>query len=213
MLGLRSGRRDAALIQEQIEQGESTKAVTETTKDARDQFIKVARDMGLSKKAAGELADEYGLVPKDVKTKAELVDSASSKIRDLEDRIKAIERAININVYTTVHKASGSTGLGLGGPGFAAGGPVGAAAGGPQGQQDITVNDGLNPEAIRVPNGSTVIPSLDQLTDRDLGGGGGQGRTINIYVQGSIRSDRDLVQLIRDEIDSGGFRGAFGGDN
>jgi hypothetical protein len=39
-------------------------------------------------------------------------------------------------------------------------------------------------------------------------GGGGGGVTVNLYVQGSIRSDRDLVQIIRDEFINGGFRGA-----
>jgi phage-related protein len=37
------------------------------------------------------------------------------------------------------------------------------------------------------------------------------GPVINVYVQGSIRSDRDLIQLIRDEFTRGGFRGALVG--
>lgn len=37
--------------------------------------------------------------------------------------------------------------------------------------------------------------------------GAGGGVTINLYVQGSIRSDRDLIALIRDELLSGGLRG------
>ncbi|MBO3751527.1 hypothetical protein J5X84_36105 [Streptosporangiaceae bacterium NEAU-GS5] len=33
--------------------------------------------------------------------------------------------------------------------------------------------------------------------------------TINVYVSGSIRSDKDIVQIIRDEMYRGGFRGAL----
>ena len=37
----------------------------------------------------------------------------------------------------------------------------------------------------------------------------GGGATVNVYVAGSIRSDRDLVRLFRDELDRGGFGGVF----
>jgi hypothetical protein len=37
--------------------------------------------------------------------------------------------------------------------------------------------------------------------------GAAQGVTVNVYVQGSIRSDRDLVRVIRDEFARGGFGG------
>jgi len=35
------------------------------------------------------------------------------------------------------------------------------------------------------------------------------GLTVNVYVAGSIRSDKDLVRLIKDEFQSGGFRGSI----
>jgi hypothetical protein len=38
-------------------------------------------------------------------------------------------------------------------------------------------------------------------------GGGGEAMVVNVYVQGSIRSDRELVGIIRDEFINGGFRG------
>lgn len=50
-------------------------------------------------------------------------------------------------------------------------------------------------------SGTTVPASAGILTPN------GQGVTVNLYVQGSIRSDRDLVALIRDEFINGGFRG------
>lgn len=44
---------------------------------------------------------------------------------------------------------------------------------------------------------------------------GGSSRTpaapvVNLYVQGSIRSDKDLIKVIRDEMQNGGFRGLVG---
>jgi hypothetical protein len=39
--------------------------------------------------------------------------------------------------------------------------------------------------------------------------GSGSGVVINVYVQGSIRSDKDLIALIRNEIYNGGLRGVL----
>ncbi len=63
----------------------------------------------------------------------------------------------------------------------------------------------LAPGPAMLPPGSTVIPN--GATENAMRGGGGGGPTINIYVQGSIRSDRDLIALIRNEFQNGGFRG------
>jgi phage-related protein len=40
-------------------------------------------------------------------------------------------------------------------------------------------------------------------------GASGAGVTVNVFVAGSIRSDRDLVRVIRDEFARGGFQGAL----
>lgn len=41
--------------------------------------------------------------------------------------------------------------------------------------------------------------------------GGDSGPTVHVHVAGSIRSDRELTEVIRDELLRGGFRGALGG--
>lgn len=40
-------------------------------------------------------------------------------------------------------------------------------------------------------------------------GGGGGGDTVNIYPQGSILAERDVVEIVRNEMNRGGFRGSF----
>lgn len=60
-----------SLISAQIEQGDSTAAVTAKTQQARDSFIRSAQAAGYSKDEAKKLADQYGLIPKNVATKVE----------------------------------------------------------------------------------------------------------------------------------------------
>ena len=89
--------------------------------------------------------------------------------------------------------------------GFAHGGVIGAAGGGPR--SGMTLVGEAGPELVNLPAGSRVIPN--GRTEQMLAGSGGDGGvTVNLYVQGSIRSDRDLVKIIRDEFINGGFRGA-----
>jgi hypothetical protein len=57
------------LIAAQIAQGDSTATVTKTTQGARDSFINAATAAGYTKDQAKALADQYGLVPKNVDTK------------------------------------------------------------------------------------------------------------------------------------------------
>ncbi|MGR6923082.1 hypothetical protein ACU635_53260 [[Actinomadura] parvosata] len=88
----------------------------------------------------------------------------------------------------------------------ARGGIIGAAGGGPRSNMTLVGEQG--PELVRLPFGSTVIPNGQSERMLRQGGSGG-GVTVNLYVQGSIRSDRDLISLVRDEILNGGFRGAL----
>lgn len=82
-----------AVTAQQIKQGASTAEITKKTRQAREDFIAAARQMGLNKKAAKELADEYGLIPKHVKTELENrnYDSVMSQLGQLKERI------INLN--------------------------------------------------------------------------------------------------------------------
>lgn len=60
-------------------------------------------------------------------------------------------------------------------------------------------------EFVRVPSGSMIYPEANsnQMEANARRSGG----DINVYVQGSILSEREIVKIIRDEFKRGGFRG------
>jgi len=78
-------------------------------------------------------------------------------------------------------------------PGFASGG---IAQGG-----WITAGEN-GPELLNVPSGTRIYNN--QETSQMLGG---QQSVVNIYAAGSILTEKDIVQIIRDEIQRGGLRG------
>jgi hypothetical protein len=82
-----------ALTAQQIKQGESTSDIMKKTKQAREDFIKAARQMGLNKKAAKDLADEYGLIPSHVRTELETrnYDQVMSNLARLKENIQGLD--------------------------------------------------------------------------------------------------------------------------
>lgn len=90
---------------------------------------------------------------------------------------------------------------------FASGGIVGAsraAGGGPRGNMTLVGENG--PEIVKLPFGSSVRSSAN--TQATLSGAGNRGGlTVNLYVAGSILTDRDIEKVIRDSVLRGGFRG------
>lgn len=69
----------------------------------------------------------------------------------------------------------------------------------------------LGPELVDFPPGSRVHSNrrTEAMLDRMAAEEGGTGRPVVINVEGSIRSDQDLIALIRDELNEGGLRGAI----
>ncbi len=134
---------------------------------------------------------------------SDTVDRINEKLGELHDKTLTIRA----NVVST-------------GPGGSGGIPIGAASGG-------IVPDYFAAGGIGGPRGTDTIPAwltpgemvlnksqqqeMFRLLDAGMSGGrpAGGDTTVNVYVQGSIRSDRDLVKIIRDEIARGGFGGAF----
>lgn len=90
--------------------------------------------------------------------------------------------------------------------GFAHGGITGAATGGARGGMTWVGERG--PELVRLPYGSTVTPH-ESSKAMAAGMSGGRVPVINLNVQGSILTNRDIVKIIRDEVERGGFRGVF----
>lgn len=68
-----------SLIEAQIQQGDSTAAVTARTQEARDAFTSAAEKAGFTADAAQALADKYGLIPKNVDTKVQLQNAEEAK--------------------------------------------------------------------------------------------------------------------------------------
>lgn len=74
---------------QQIRQGDSTEEIAKKTRQARQDFIHAARQMGLNKDAAKDLADQYGLIPGQVTTelKQRGYDQMKSNLAHLKDQI------------------------------------------------------------------------------------------------------------------------------
>lgn len=98
--------------------------------------------------------------------------------------------------------ASGRTTASAGRFGFASGGIVGAARGGIHGGWRMVGEHGR--ELIKLGAGSQVRSNPD--TERDLARmGGGRGMTLIVNVHGSVLSDRDLAEKLRDMLYAGDY--------
>lgn len=81
-------------------QGELQKSMGTT----RARFIDVATSMGLGQKAARRLADELGLIPKNVEPKVKVIDNASGTIQKIRSDIESL-RDRNITITTIRREA------------------------------------------------------------------------------------------------------------
>lgn len=97
-------RASQALIDSYIKQGKSVKTVGDKTAEARKAFIKNAETMGVGEKAAGKLADKYGLIPKKVETKVEAQISAkkAADVAKLQESIKSFPPSVKSEINTLV---------------------------------------------------------------------------------------------------------------
>lgn len=90
-------------------------------------------------------------------------------------------------------------------PGIAHGGITGAQGGGPRSGMTMVGEHGI--ELVDLPAGARVHGNA--MTRGILAGAGRATLVVVVNVAGSIRSDRELVGLIRDELGRGGLRGAL----
>lgn len=84
------------LIAAQIEQGGTTAQVTQTTLSARNSFIQAAEAAGMTKTEAGKLADQYGLIPKNVDTHVK-----AHNVANTEREINNVARARTVPVHVS----------------------------------------------------------------------------------------------------------------
>lgn len=188
-------------IQAMIESGKSTKEITEFTRQARKDFIKAAEAAGLEAGEARNLADQLGLVPSEVKTKAELIDEATHKIEALEARIAELEREINIRVRITQTRIE--AGSAFGGGAFAHSGGLIT----PNGIRRMHSGGVLRPdERIVIGQTGERILSRSQTRAFDagvaMGGGGGGVASFTVVNHGVIGSQRETEDWLTRSLDN-----------
>jgi len=96
-----------ALIEASDKAGASAEELKAQTQTARDEFIATGIEMGLTAEAAGALADQYGLIPGNVKTTAELdkaqaeadLDALAAKVRELPNGVVSVSTVGAAGVY------------------------------------------------------------------------------------------------------------------
>ena len=83
-------------IEALIGSGAETSKIVGTTERARAEFVKAATAMGMSKKAAEDLASSYGLVPSEVKTTitAPGVSEARGSVEDFRARLSTLPKDV-----------------------------------------------------------------------------------------------------------------------
>lgn len=155
-----------------------------------------AQIMALRFENAANKADEIqGTRTTDLRAR----DNASSRIISVGNRLRDLDgQTATIRIGAAVGAAVGNI---LNQAYYlathAAGGPIGhAAAGGPRGSPVWMHEQG--PEIAVHPDGSMVIPAGKSRTimDAAAGLGGMSGPIVNIYAQGSILTERDVVGMV-----------------
>lgn len=97
----------AALIDNALKTGDvagAMRQVSANVQAARDSFVAQAMQMGLNETQANRLADTYGLIPKDVTTKAALAgyENVRAQLVDVQAKVKDIppDKFVNVGALT-----------------------------------------------------------------------------------------------------------------
>lgn len=164
--------------------------------EQRDEFIRVAEKMGYTKDEAKKLADQYGLMPADVKT----VVSA-----DTQEAINALDRlrnSIAVSIQEWVDQARRTEEQ----RNKRTGGVVGAAAtGGIRGSRTLVGEAG--PEIVDLPYGSIVHPAGTTRAMLEGGGGGVNINNLNLHFaddRNMSEKAAELVEYLRFYVRRGG---------
>lgn len=185
------------------EQAKNIRDSVDEAKDAADKYedeytaeLKLKRDRAKERAAQREM-DKIAATRR-ARMVAEITGGQSAN-RDLND----IARDRFADVFVDVHYPPGGGRIPDGV--YASGGVVGEGRKMPHGgvsgaETSITVNDGVQPEAIRTPRGSLVIPSLDQAFDRNQVGGA-PSVVFQMVNHGVIGSQHDLEQWLLAALD------------
>lgn len=153
--------------------GASNEEIQTAIANSKDKFIEMAVQMGYTKEAAADLADDFITFP-DLEAYAKLqgIEKAKQQADDLAEYLHDIpDETINLIMRTRGVSASRAA-ADYAKQYRASGGPIGAAASG-GGRNGLTWVGELGPELVRLPFGSSVMTNGDsQRAMRESGGGG-----------------------------------------
>jgi methyl-accepting chemotaxis protein len=163
------------VMEKMQQQGATTQEVQGFVQSARDQFVRMASDMGLSAGAANRLADMLGLVPGNYAATVQVngFEAAYARVEALENKLRQLptNKQINLRVSTS---GSGHMLAGLAHGGIVPQEPWGAATGGQR--HSSTVINEAGPEVVELPSGARVATAGATRAMAEagwLGGGGG----------------------------------------
>lgn len=143
--------------------------------DARQQFIAVATQMGMTRDQAAQMANQLRLIPGDYEAK---VGMDASGFYAVGAGVQATLRQFSKGVTIPIGGKAGSS------LGFATGGAVGhAAEGGPRGNRVVVGEHG--PEFVDLAPGSTVHSNPDSQRMMAMAGGGGR-VDVNVNFGGNL---------------------------
>jgi TP901 family phage tail tape measure protein len=152
--------------------GASLKDVQGAMSTARQRFIETATAMGMPKRAARELADQLGLIPRNVTTKATVdTGNALAQIASLDSTLNRIDG--KVVTASVAIKQYGQAAMATGGrlPGFPTGGRLpGSAPSNPMHDNLLGVDDAGMPR-VRVRSREWVVsqPAADYYGDGIMG--------------------------------------------
>ena len=168
-------------------------------------FIKAARGLGISGKAAADYANQLGLIPpkKDTKINANTHDAAG-RIAALQGQINAL-RGKTVVIRTVITGGSLAGGIHVSGPGGsgtltkASGGIAGRSADGSTPNGLTWVGEG-GPELMDLPAGRRIWSAGDSARmANDHGGGGPKTITVNLVVDKRVLASA-VVEPLRENI-------------
>lgn len=166
----------------QTKLGASSSELSAKANENRNTFIRLARQFGLSKTEAGNLATEMGLIKsKSVDFTVNTHDSAG-KVGAVRNalasvRSKTVTLRVNVSGDEALHGHNAHGGL------------VGAASGGVRGSRTLVGEYG--PELVELPPGTRVQSNPD--TQRLMGGAGPGGGTLTVRLVADRSAERGFV--------------------
>jgi TP901 family phage tail tape measure protein len=210
---------DAALtgVEAWAKNGDSAEEVAAKTERARAKFVETAIKMGLTRDAANDLADKYGLIPDEVKTQVSLF-GATAATTQVDGLLTSLTKLPNGKTVTITVKTRGGvpTGVTIGGKPipFADGGYIS----GPGTARSDSISAALSTGEFVVKAAATarnrpVLEAMNagyQLTAAALPGAGGGGFVVEQIVVQSAPGERAEESLPR-ALEREAFLLGFGG--